>query len=55
MSHNNLKDADKVILKEKKFNTSIKLKYEIQDKLGLISLLHGISTYVGYLIPKPFL
>ena len=23
-------------------------------RFGLVSLFHGISTFVGYLIPKPF-
>ena len=29
-------------------------KYNISKSIGLVSLFNGISTFVGYLMPKPF-
>ena len=28
--------------------------YNYNDRFGFVSLFNGISTFVGYLMPKPF-
>ena len=33
---------------------SLKLRNRVQRWFGLVSLFNGISTFVGYLMPKPF-
>ena len=41
---------------KKSINNVVKNKFRIERKMNkeLVSLFNGISTFVGYLMPKPF-
>ena len=58
---NNLKRVDMPLNKETKSNQMLEenqggqeQKHVYNNQNGLVSLFNGISTFVGYLMPKPF-